>query len=98
MNSVFPTGLEKGEDMGRDSLHLGISPTKQAADRIFKTFISLADWHVDMHGGELFEDVDFNIEILPIGEPGRRENKGIGPYVQVGKNLGSTSGNDTSDA
>ncbi len=69
MNSVFPTGLEKGEDMGRDSLHLGISPTKQAADRIFKTFISLADWHVDMHGGELFEDLDFNIEILPIGEP-----------------------------
>lgn len=67
MNSVFPTGMEKGEDMGKDSLHLGISPTKQAAERIFHTFISLADWHVDMHGGELFEDLDFNIEILPIG-------------------------------
>lgn len=69
MNSVFPTGEEKGEDMGKDSLHLGVSPTKQAAERIFETFISLADWHVDMHGGELFEDLDFNIEILPIGEP-----------------------------
>lgn len=67
MNSVFPTGMETGEDMGKDSLHLGISPTKQAAERIFHTFISLADWHVDMHGGELFEDLDFNIEILPIG-------------------------------
>ncbi len=69
MNSVFPTGLERGEDMGRDSLHLGVSPTKQAAERIFNTFIRLADWHVDMHGGELLEDLDFNIEILPIGEP-----------------------------
>lgn len=67
MNSVFPTGMETGEDMGKDSLHLGVSPTKQAAERIFNTFISLADWHVDMHGGELFEDLDFNIEILPIG-------------------------------
>lgn len=68
MNSVYPTGLEQGEDMGRDSLHLGISPTKQAAERIFNNFIRLADWHVDMHGGELLEDLDFNIEILPIGE------------------------------
>ena len=69
MNSVFPTGLETGEDMGRDSLHLGISPTKQAAERVFNAFIRLADYHVDMHGGELLEDLDFNIEILPIGEP-----------------------------
>ena len=69
MNSVFPTGTESGEDMGKDSLHLGISPTKQAANRIFNTFIRLADWHVDMHGGELLEDLDFNIEILPINEP-----------------------------
>ncbi len=69
MNSVFPTGMETGEDMGKDSLHLGVSPTKQAAERIFRTFIALADYHVDMHGGELLEDLDFNIEILPIGEP-----------------------------
>lgn len=69
MNSVFPTGEEIGEDAGRDSLHLGISPTKQAAQRIFNTFIAPADYHVDMHGGELFEDLDMNIEILPIGEP-----------------------------
>jgi len=69
MNSVFPTGMETGEDAGKDSLHLGISPTKQAAERIFNTFTRLADWHVDMHGGELLEDLDFNIEILPIGEP-----------------------------
>ena len=69
MNSVFPTGEEQAEDMGKDMLHLGVSPTKQAAARIFNTFIKIADWHVDMHGGELFEDLDFNIEILPIGEP-----------------------------
>ena len=66
MNSVFPTGEEQAEDMGKDMLHLGVSPTKQAAARIFNTFIKIADWHVDMHGGELFEDLDFNIEILPI--------------------------------
>ncbi|MBU9738482.1 succinylglutamate desuccinylase/aspartoacylase family protein [Diplocloster agilis] len=69
MNSAFPTGEQKGEDSGKDQLHLGISPTKQAAERIFNTFISIADWHVDMHGGELHEDLDMNIEILPIGEP-----------------------------
>jgi len=71
MNSVFPTGDDNGagEDMGKDMLHLGISPTKQAAERIFNNFIKVADWHVDMHGGELNEDLDFNIEILPIGEP-----------------------------
>lgn len=98
MNSVFPTGEEIGEDAGRDSLHLGISPTKQAAQRIFNTFIAPADYHVDMHGGELFEDLDMNIEILPIGEPVDEKNARAGAAVHVGKDLGSAAGNDPPDA
>ncbi len=66
MNGQYPTG-QFTEDAGNTSLHQGLSPTKMSAKRIFNTFFRIADWHIDMHGGELGEDLDFNIEILPIG-------------------------------
>lgn len=68
MNMAFPMSKEKGEDQGKTALHLGLSPTKISAKNIFDTFISIADWHVDMHGGELHEDLTTNVEILPIGK------------------------------
>ncbi|MCI6467152.1 MAG: succinylglutamate desuccinylase/aspartoacylase family protein [Faecalicatena sp.] len=69
MNGAFPVEDEIGEDQGKTALHMGLSPTKMSAKRIFDSFVKIADWHVDMHGGELNEDLDSNIELLPIGKP-----------------------------
>lgn len=69
MNMAFPVEGEEGEDQGKTALHLGVSPTKVSARNIFNTFIKIADWYIDMHGGELHEDLTSNIELLPIGKP-----------------------------
>ncbi|MEJ8569178.1 succinylglutamate desuccinylase/aspartoacylase family protein [Elongatibacter sediminis] len=49
--------------------HLGTSLSHYIAEKIDAEFISHADYHVDLHGGELHEAMTPNIEIFPQDQP-----------------------------
>ncbi|WP_168694334.1 succinylglutamate desuccinylase/aspartoacylase family protein [Sphingomonas flavalba] len=63
---AFPTGI-KVEGTGNVS-HQGLSLSFSSADTIFRQIIKQADMLIDLHGGELFESLKENIEILTVAD------------------------------
>lgn len=67
MGKSFPIGNRMVEEAGAVS-HQGRSLSYTASETIFERIISLSNFLIDMHGGELYEWLAPNIEILPIGD------------------------------
>lgn len=66
MGRSVPVPGEGGESLGLVS-HQTKSPTIQIAEKVFNEVTRQADYLIDLHGGELFESLVPNIEILPLG-------------------------------
>jgi predicted deacylase len=67
MGGAFQVQKEEIEERGSVS-HQSKSLTFHVAEKIFAAIISCADYLIDLHGGELFESLVPNIEILPLGQ------------------------------
>ena len=63
----FPVPGETEKASGNVS-HQATSATAQIAEKIFQELVSKADYLIDLHGGELYESLYQNIEILPLGK------------------------------
>jgi len=68
MGQAFPRHDELESDNSALVSHQGKSPTYQAAGTIFREIINRSNGLIDLHGGEFFESLPTNIEILMTGD------------------------------
>ena len=67
MGRAYPVPGEVVEEVASVS-HQSQSPTHQIADTLMEQIIGRSDAHVDLHGGEHFEELHPNIEYLITGQ------------------------------